>query len=1097
MPADVSATGSLEHVPEEGTPIAKWHDKSGNNNHVSQEAVARQPIFRGSSIGSRPTIHFTGSTMLARRNVNGLAAGDQPFHAIILMRGSAESTHASQRIMDLSSRDPGETKAADRHGFWVGYQNHRRRVRLGITNGDEGESHQVAWNGQPNLIEVQYSGSQHFSHFFNGRRDVRAMFAGTYFLGFKEQISFALGQHFGLESHEPTYLEGDIAELLLYDRPLTTVERHEIGSYLSKKYGLSAEFEGLPIFERDIQPILARHCEECHGADVQESGLDLRSVSAMLHGGKAGPVIVRGHAEYSELIGMVESGRMPPDDDARLTDEEISLLRRWIDAEAPSRERVVPSPSRSKISDEDRAHWAYQPLRTQPLPDIRNSKRVRGPIDRFVLNKLQEKGLGYSENADSNALVRRIHYDLTGLPPHPDALTALGHKQPDVAFERLVDQLLDSPHFGERWGRYWMDVAGYVEVYGSDNDADIIKKAEGKWRYRDYIIQSFNNDKPMDQFIIEQLAGDELFDWRNANKFSPEMVEALTATGFLLCANDDTDSNELNIPDVRHHVLQRTSEVVAGNLLALTLQCAKCHDHKYEAISQEDYYRFAAVFAPAFNVHHWIQSNAHGRPDVADSVQAEIDQHNAEVQSKIDNLERRKEAIRIPHRQSLFEQRLGKLPESVRETVRAAFETTEEKRNDDQKRLVAEHKEALAVPPESVESLLTEGEAIQIAEMNREISSFESQRRSYGTIQVVYEPGTPPPTHVLRRGNYLRPGLEVAPGLLKILDNDRITGQQDAVSADAADTPPAAGPSSGRRLALARQITNSTTLSGQHVARVLVNRIWQQVFGRGIVETSDNFGVSGSPPTHPELLDWLTLEFIRDGWRVKPTIKRMVMSTAYRQTSTSRPASKAEQIDPGNQWLWRMRLRRMDSELIRDAMLVASGKLDRTMSGPSIPLDPRPDGMVRIKESELASPSAKWRRSVYLLARRNYHLTMMRVFDQPIVARNCTIRQPAPAVTQALAMLHDDFVLGQADFFAQRVAAECSTLQERIQRAFEIALGRKPEADELNWCADFLDRHKERYLHAEESKSEAECAQQALAQLCHMLLNTNEFLFVP
>ncbi len=649
------------------------------------------------------------------------------------------------------------------------------------------------------------------------------------------------------------------------------------------------------------------------------------------------------------------------------------------------------------------------------------------------------------------------------------------------AYELLIDRLLASPHFGERWGRHWLDVAGYVDMFGSDNDAAIIKPLNSKWRYRDYVIRSFNEDKPFDRFLVEQLAGDELYDWRSAESFSPEMREALIATGFLINANDDTDQNELNTPDIRHHVLQRTTELVVNNLLALTLQCAKCHDHKYDAIPQSDYYRMEAIFAPVFNVRHWVVSTGHARADVPDATHAEIDQHNKQIDEKIAEFHKRHAEIHDIYRQQIFNEKLSKLDSEIREQVKTALATPADKRDDTQKALAAKHEAALTVKPEEIPAAFNDAHRAEIAQIVDQINQEQSRKRHYNTIQVIYERHEPPPTHVLRRGNYLSPGLEVEPGLLSIFG-------------DPPQPQAAAGNSSGRRLTLARQLTDGQTLAGQYVARVLVNRLWQQVFGVGIVASSENFGVSGTPPSHPELLDWLTVEFLRQGWRVKPLIKLMMLSAAYQQSSAVVEKNEAAiKTDPGNTLLWRMNLRRLDSEYIRDAILATSGKLDRTLFGEFVPLDVHPDGMVVIKKEGLPTPTTQWRRSVYVLARRNYHLTMLRIFDQPIVARNCTNRQPSAVVTQALSLLHDDFVLEQADYFAQRIST-ANTIADKIAAAYQIALSRSPTAEESKMCAELIARQQQRFL--QDKKTKDKSAELALAQFCKVLFNTNEFLYV-
>ncbi|MDG1897957.1 MAG: DUF1553 domain-containing protein [Fuerstiella sp.] len=1079
---DHDADGEHSNQPADGTPIVEWRDKSDSGNQLSQNIAVHQPTFHATATGGRPAVRFHGDDFLSLPTFSGLSTGDQTFHVLVVMQAPGGSSHGAQRILDLNSRDAAGAAFEKRFGFWVGYQQGRGRVRLGIHSGDEGEGLTVAWNGKPNLIETVYTGEQTFAIHVNGRRDQRAMFNGTHFLGFKDNVTLALGQHFGAESNVGTFFQGDLAELLIYDRPLTATERYEIGTYLAHKYGLQTGFRPIPQFEKDVLPILAKRCHSCHGDETLEADLDLRTVAAMLRGGKAGPVIVRGFADRSEMVSMIEAGKMPPEGETRLTPNEISVLRDWVEADAPAAEVISDPGRRDTISDKDRQHWAWHsPERFGP-PPVQSAGYVRNDVDHFLLAQLERHGLSYSDEANRSTLIRRAFFDLTGLPPAPQDVDAFSNDAAPDALERLIDRLLDSEHFGERWGRHWLDVSGYVDVYGSDNDAAIIKPLAEKWRFRDYVIRSFNEGKPFDRFIVEQLAGDELYDWKSADVFSEEMTDALIATGFLLCANDDTDQNELNTPETRHHVLQRTTEVIASNLLALTVQCARCHDHKYEAFSQADYYCLESVFAPAFNVRHWVTSTGHGRADVSDRQKERIDHENGQIDGRVAALKMQADEIRERYRRTLFTEKLALLPETIRSTVRTALETSAEKRTAEQQRLAETHKAALTVSPQELSAAPNEVDTKQLTDIAKQTADLHSKRRTYRTIQIVHERNLPSPTYVLRRGNYLRPGLKVAPDLPTILDAASL--RVEAVS-----------DSSGRRLALAKALTDPDTLAGQHVARVIVNRIWQQVFGTGLVETSDNLGVSGALPSHPKLLDYLTLRFIDNGWQVKPIIRLMMLSGAWRQRSTQTAGSvKALNTDPENRLLWRMNLRQLDSEYVRDAILAASGKLDRTVLGPFVPLDARADGMVVIKTKGLPTPTTEWRRSIYVLARRNYHLTMLRVFGQPIVARNCTVRKPAAIVTQSLTLLHDDFVLQQADYFAERVIADAgNAVPKQVAAAFRIAVGRSPTEDEEKLSIELVQRQRDRY---EAQKPETDASRIALAQLCKMLFNLNEFLYV-
>ena len=1049
----------------DGERLSEWPDRSGLKNDVSQDDGGRRPVWKKSVLGGQPAVQFRGGELLDRAAFAGFTPVDQPLHIAIVFQAPAGGGSA-QRLIDLQSRIPGAAKGENQHGFWVGFQSRRYIPRLGIVNGDEGEASTAIWDSKPHLLELVYKGDQRFEIHIDGRAECESTYGGRKFLGFREQVTLAIGQHFGLEDHAPTYFHGDIAEVLVYRRALTSSERFELGSLITKKYSLETSFKPLPQFERDIRPILAANCFSCHGKEVREAGLDLRTVSAMLNGGEAGPVIVRGHPEYSELVRVLESGTMPPDDAEPLTTAQVSLLREWVTADTPAIETIVIRPPAAHVTDEDRRHWAWQmPVRTAP-PDVQDTDRVSNDIDRFVLARLVDEGLTLSPDAMPEHLVRRAFFDLIGLPPSPAEIDEFLNDENPRRFERLVDRLLASQHFGERWGRHWLDVAGYVDVFGSDNDAAIIKTLPGKWHYRDYVIRSFNTDKPFDRFLVEQLAGDELFDWRNTETFAPEIVDSLIATTFLLSANDDTNAPELNTPDIRHHVLQRTAENVANSLLATTVQCCRCHDHKYEALSQVDYYRFQSIFAPVFNVRDWVVSDKRTRPGVSDTERTAIDDHNAAIDGQLKPLQQRRDRLK---------------------------------------------------------SAKSESEQAELKAVDSQIAELTSRKKSYQTIALATETATPAKTHVLRRGDYLRPGLEVEPELFEILlSSDTRSSTPTANASETAGISAA----SGRRLKLARLLTDPESLAGNHVARVFVNRLWQQLFGRGLVETSDNFGVSGSTPSHPKLLDWLTLRFIENGWRVKPLLRYMMLSSVYRQTAKlpaapavtgvravgrtprpsgpdgrgvrpTRPRHIASSTDPENRLLWRMNLRRLDSEQLRDAILTVSGQLDRSLGGPPIPLDPRPDGMVVVKTNALPPGTSANRRSVYILARRNYHMTFLRVFDQPIVARNCAVRQSSAVVTQSLALLHNDFVIKQSAALAARVIRESSATNtsSQVRTAWRITCGRYPDPDELELCLSLLDRHTKRFAGSTTSRTDPQL--RALTQLCHMLLNTNEFLYVP
>jgi hypothetical protein len=832
-------------------------------------------------------------------------------------------------------------------------------------------------------------------------------------------------------------------------------------------------------FERDILPILTARCLKCHGSTKPKAGLDLRTRSGMLEGGESGAALVPGSAEKSLLFAMIQKGEMPPPKSGKLTADQIALVKAWIEGGAPSDKAAVGSlVSNSKNTAQDRNFWAFQKPVRPSVPGVRQPQRVRTPIDAFLLARLEAKGLGFSPEADRSVLVRRLFFDLIGLPPAPVEVDAfLQDSRPD-AYERLVDRLLSSAHYGERWGRHWLDAAGYADSIGGDNDPGQVFPRDGMWRYRDYVVRALNEDKPFDRFLTEQLAGDEMDDWRSAPVFTPQIREHLTATGFLRTAVDHTYEEELNRPFERYQVLHDTIENLTSNLLGLTVACARCHDHKFDPIPQVEYYRLLADLKPIYNPEAWVQPQNRHLHEVSAKEKEAIDRHNGEVDRQVAELEQQLSALRRPYEKKLFDGKLAALPEPIRADTAAALETAAQKRNAVQAYLAEKLGPALQVPPEAITSSLSESDRARADALGQQIAAVKARRKSIGNIQAAWEAGPAPVTYVFRRGNLVTPGAEAQPGFLAVVSDS----QNPALIG-----PPSPGAqSSGRRTALARWLTRP---DHPLTSRVYVNRVWQRYFGEGIVATSDNLGHLGARPTHPELLDWLATEFVQSGWKTKALHRLIVTSSAYRQSSA--PVPGAEAIDPGNQLLWRMRLRRLESEAIRDALLSVGRRLDATMGGPPVPIEPLPDGLVVVPEKGSAAAS---RRSLYLFARRNYNLTLLSVFDQPVMATNCTRRIHSAVPLQSLTLLNDAFLLEQADHFAARVALASDGMEKRIDSAFRLAFARKPTPKETASSAAFLRKLQERFAAQKLSPSQAE--KKALAGLCHMLMCANEFLYV-
>ncbi len=741
-------------------------------------------------------------------------------------------------------------------------------------------------------------------------------------------------------------------------------------------------------------------------------------------------------------------------------------------------------------------HWSFKPLQSPPIPPTQDLRWAATPVDCFVLERLEAAGLTPTVPADRRKLVRRASFDLTGLPPSPeDVERVLADPSPDC-FERLLDRLLESEHFGERWGRHWLDWSGYVDVIGGDNDAGTVKLGEGKWRYRDYVIRAFNRDMRFDEFVTEQLAGDETVDWRNASEFTPDIVNKLTATTFLRPVADDTDENELNTPDVRHGVWQRTAEGVANNLLALTLHCAKCHDHKYDPISQRDYYRFAAHFAPAFNPERWLQPKDRNLPDISTIEKKAADQFNQEVDAAVARVDKRRAELEAPVRSSLLEGKLAKLPAEIRADLKSALQTASEKRSEVQKYLSDKFEKDVLPTPEQIRAALGESVRAEVAAAEEEIIRLNHSKKRWGILQAVYDVGLPSPTRILRRGNHLNPGDEVSAGFLTALCMPNSADDKILRSDSGAEC---VGATSGRRLRLARWLSDGASPASALMSRVMVNRMWQQLFGVGLVETSDNFGIAGARPSHPELLEWLASRFIQSGWRIKPMLRLIMTSATYLQSSAAvdSPATdRANAVDPDNRLLWKQRLRRLDAEVIRDSLLAVADLLDPAIGGMAMPIEYRPDGMMVLKGRAGAPPAQPSRRSVYVLARRNYPLSFLATFDQPIMVINCARRTPSAVVSQALTMLNDAFVEEQSAALAKRVeqATAHANPAQKIAKAFQWALSRPPAPDEMLWCEQFLSGQTSPVTDDERAKSVAQ--RQALSLLCQALVNSSEFLYI-
>ncbi len=843
-------------------------------------------------------------------------------------------------------------------------------------------------------------------------------------------------------------------------------------------------------FAEEALPIFQAKCLACHGQENPPGNLDLRTLEGILKGGENGPVVVEGASDQSILIRMVSSGSMPPPDvGSGLTDQEIQSLRAWIDSshfgpDLTTQERQTFSPAEApEITEKDRRFWAFRKPVAAALPQVRNKDRVRTPIDAFIQARLESKGLDLSPEASRATLMRRAYFDLIGLPPTLEEMEAFLSDPGADAYERLIDRLLESPHYGERWGRHWLDLVGYTDIAGFDNDLPIVGVFEGMWRYRDWVAESLNRDKPYDQFLTEQLAGDELVDWRSAREYTPETVQLLTATGFLRNGLDRTDLDIVNLPGERYSVLFDLMEQVSTGLIGLTVGCARCHSHKFDPIPQRDYYRLLSVFTPAYNPMRWKQPKDRSLPDVSQPDREAIERHNAEIDGPQKKLEEELAGLRQPYEESLLEEKLLKVSEEVRADVKAALGTPEEKRNEVQTYLAKKFEKLLEVTPEEVQEALNKEDREEASRIKKKIETLQGYRRSFNKIQALYDVGAAPLTRLLQRGDIESPGPRVTPGVLEVLSPPgRSTIEKPA------DT---RGESSGYRLGLAQWLT-----SRDHplTARVLVNRVWHHHFGRGIVATPGNFGRMGSPPSHPELLDWLSVDFMEQGWTLKRLHRMIMVSSVYRQSWRQPEDSAGHQLDPENRLLWRMNLKRLEAEAVRDAILVASGKLDRRLGGAPALLEHDAAGLQTVKATE-EDPNAPYRRSLYILARRNYPLNFLENFDYPKVQVNCTARTNSVTPLQSLTLMNDPFLVEQAMYLAERVREQAGDDPEkRVERAYQIALSRQPTPDEARISEDHLRKQERNYRLANTPPEKA--SQAALANLCQTLFATNEFLYL-
>jgi mono/diheme cytochrome c family protein len=795
-------------------------------------------------------------------------------------------------------------------------------------------------------------------------------------------------------------------------------------------------------FENKVRPLLAEKCYACHGPEKQKGGLRLDSRAALLKGGENGAAVVAGKPDESLLVDAVNYAgpEMPPS--GKLDPSEIDTLTRWIAVGAPWPDRAAPMPRGKTISRADRAHWSLQPLRTVQEAERAGAGDLaaghswsdwpKTAIDRFILKDLLEKGLTPSAEAARQTLIRRATFDLTGLPPTPAEVDDFVQDPAPDAYERLVDRLLSSPRYGQRWARHWLDLVRYAESDGHRQDA----YRPDAWRYRDYVVRSFNRDKPYDRFVTEQLAGDEL---------APGDLELRLAVGYLRLGT--YEFNQRDVRGQRADILNDITDVTGEVFLGLSIGCARCHDHKFDPISQKDYYRLQAFFTPLLP-----------RDDLPLATPAECAEHDrrqADWERATTEIRRQIARIEEPYRHRAAAGAIAKFQDEIKAIL--AKPVSAQTPLEIQLAALASRQVSLEYDREPA---LKGQDESRRNELKKQLIRFQERKPApLARVLTVTDVGPDSPATTIPGKSDARP---IEAGFLSVLDP----------APASVELPPGAPSSTGRRLALARWLCRA---DNPLTARVMVNRVWQAHFGVGLVATSSDFGHLGEAPSHPELLDWLAREFVGGGWQLKRLHRLIMTSAVYRQSAEFDQSADepGRRVDPSNRLLSKRTVLRLDAEELRDLMLTVSGEMEGTLGGPSVTSD-RP------------------RRAIDTKVIRNSQDALLDAFDAPSGYLSVGRRNTTTTPTQALLLLNGDWTLARARAFARRLDRTTSrTAAERITLAYRLAYGREPEAEERNQALAFLDAQARR-MSAGTSRPDLE----ALVDFCHVLLNSSELLYV-
>ncbi len=796
--------------------------------------------------------------------------------------------------------------------------------------------------------------------------------------------------------------------------------------------------------------VLKSNCLACHGSAMKMSGLDLRSTDSILKGGERGAAAVAGKAGDSRLMKLVrgeENPAMPPG--KKMTASEIEILEKWINegAKLPDLTKgddakaALAKMEERPITAEERSWWAFvKPVR-QAVPQTATGGWAKNPIDSFLIAKMESQGLKPMPEANRLILIRRAYLDLIGLPPTPTEVEQFVNDSSEKAWENLVERLLAMPQYGERWARHWLDLARYSDSGGYEYD----RERTNSFRYRDWVISALNKDMPYDEFVKQQIAGDE---------FHPGNNDALIATGFLRLGTENNKQDEQTRLDELDDVIATT----VNSFLGMTIQCARCHNHKFDPIAQKDYYRVQAVFWPMKAEEPAIVSKQElERWNAATEV---IDNEQKPIKAELTKLEKK-------YRDMLKAEQVAKLPEYVK----IAMNTPAEKRTDGQKLNAIQVEKTFNVEPEQLTAAMTPEDQNKQKELKGRIAEINKRRPAeLATAMAVKEKDRKAPdSHFLHRGSSGSKGSVMKPGVLSAAYNGEWNFPES----------PADAKSSWRRKGFAEWVAST---ENPLTARVMVNRIWANHFGEGIVRTPSNFGKTGEKPSHPELLDWLAGEFTRQGWSIKTMHRLMMNSAAYRMEAMD--SEENRKIDPENRSFWRMPRRRLEAEAVRDQIMMVAGTLDLTMGGQGVYpfIDPAlfQSSSKRGWAGKPDNDPSTWRRSIYVFSKRTIPLPMLDVFDKPDSMTSCSRRNRSTIAPQALIMMNNAAIGMNAKYFAQRLQSLTPDASQQVKTAYQLALSRPPTAAEIHQATEFI-----------------RSSTYGLNDFCQALFNINEFVYIP